>query len=101
MTATAERVGILETKVVHIDEKIDELKVDVKDMHDCLDRTRNCLMDELKTMSAKSTEAHGDLANKISELENSKNRFIFMFAGGVAVFGWVTGHFEILSKFFH
>jgi hypothetical protein len=34
-------------------------------------------------------------------LENSKNRVIFMFAGGVAVFGWVTGHFDLLIKFFH
>ena len=101
MSSTTERVGILETKVIHIDEKIDELKVDVKDMHDCLDRTRDCLMAELKTMSNNSTDAHEELASKIADLENSKNRFIFMFAGGVAVFGWITGHFELLVKLFH
>ena len=101
MSSTTERVSVLETKVNHIDGKIDELKVDVKEMHDCLDRTRDCLMEELKSMSDKSTSAHSDLAGKISDLENSKNRVIFMFAGGVAVFGWVTGHFDLLIKFFH
>ena len=52
-------------------------------------------------MSDKSMDAHSELASKISDLENSKNRVIFMFAGGVAVFGWVTGHFDLLIKFFH
>ena len=101
MSSTTERVGVLETKVNHIHEKIDDLKTDVKEMHDCLDRTRDCLMEELKSMSNKSMDAHSDLASKISDLENSKNRVIFMFAGGVAVFGWVTGHFDLLIKFFH
>ncbi|MFZ9610542.1 MAG: hypothetical protein ACO294_07550 [Methylococcales bacterium] len=100
MASTSERVGILETKVVHIDEKIDELKVDVKDMHDCLDRTRDCLMTELKSMSEKSTNAHSELASKISSLEKDKNKIVFLFAGGVAAFGWITGHIELLIKLF-
>jgi len=39
MATTAERLGIVETKVQNLDEKIDHLKTDVKDVHDCLDRT--------------------------------------------------------------
>jgi hypothetical protein len=47
---TQERVSVLETKVEAIDEKLDDLKVDVRDMHDCLDRTRdevNVKLDEM------------------------------------------------------
>ena len=98
MSTTIERVSVLEVKVTHVDQKIDELKVDVKEMHDCLDRTRNTVMDELKIMSSISTEAHAELAKKISSLEKDKSKVIFMFAGGVAVFGWLTGHFDLLLK---
>jgi hypothetical protein len=41
MPTTVERIGIVETKVENLNEKMDHLKVDVKDMHDCLDRTRD------------------------------------------------------------
>ena len=50
MTTTAERIGIVETKVQNLDEKLDDLKVDVKDMHDCLDKTRNGLTEKLDEM---------------------------------------------------
>jgi uncharacterized coiled-coil protein SlyX len=98
MSTTIERVSVLEVKVTHVDQKIDELKVDVKEMHDCLDRTRDTVMDELKIMSSISTEAHAELAKKISSLEKDKSKVIFMFAGGVAAFGWLTGHFDLLLK---
>ena len=39
MATTVERLGIVETKVANLNEKIDDLKVDVRDVHDCLDRT--------------------------------------------------------------
>jgi hypothetical protein len=69
-------------------------------MHDCLDRTRDTVMAELKCMSSSSSEAHAELASKISSLEKDKNKVIFMFAGGVAAFGWLTGHIDLLVKLF-
>jgi len=47
MATTAERLGVVETKVHNLDEKLDDLKVDVKDVHDCLDRTRDSLTGQL------------------------------------------------------
>ena len=41
LATVPERVSVLETKVDNIEEKLDDIKVDVKDMHDCLDRTRD------------------------------------------------------------
>ena len=40
MATTTERLGIVETKVENLGEKLDDIKVDVKEMHDCLDRTQ-------------------------------------------------------------
>ena len=39
-----ERVGVVETKVESIKEQIIDLKGDVKEMHDCLDQTRDCVL---------------------------------------------------------
>jgi hypothetical protein len=45
-----ERVSVLETQVENINEKLVDLKVDVKEMHDCLDLTRDAVMAELSKM---------------------------------------------------
>ena len=47
MPTQAERLGIVETKVENLDSKLDDLKLDVKEMHDCLDKTRYLLADKL------------------------------------------------------
>ena len=39
LSTLPERVGVLETRVENINEKLVDLKADVKEMHDCLDRT--------------------------------------------------------------
>ena len=50
MATSQERIGVLETKVEGINEKIDTLKIDVKEMHDCLDKTRDDLSAKLDKM---------------------------------------------------
>jgi dsDNA-specific endonuclease/ATPase MutS2 len=94
MAAVAERVGVLETKVQHIDEKIDGIKVDVKDMHDCLDRTRDDLKQTLTEMRSESTNQHNELAGKINEIEKFKNKWMYLILGAAAALGW-AGHFDL------
>ncbi len=115
MASQAERLGIVETKVQHIDEKIDDLKVDVKDMHDCLDRTRDGLNERLDQMieeyranrdrfyehannlhKAEKAE-HAELAAKIDSLEKFKSKWTYLALGGVAVMGWVSGHIDQIA----
>jgi uncharacterized coiled-coil DUF342 family protein len=116
-----ERVSVLETKVDNIDEKVGDLKVDVKDMHDCLDRTRDQLDAKLETMldeyrdnrtrfyehanklHAEGTAQHTELANKLNELEKQKHKFTLYIMMGLAFAagaGWV-GHIDakVLLKF--
>lgn len=107
-----ERVSVLETKVENIDEKLSELKADVKEMHDCLDNTRDLLADKLEKMQeeyransnkyfdhadklhAEDVATHGKLADRIGELEKIKNKYttyamvLLAFTAGT---GWL-GH---------
>ena len=91
-----ERVSVLETKVDNIEEKLDDIKVDVKDMHDCLDRTRDGIMSELQAMNKNSCEQHAELAGKIGELEKFKQKWM-MYVMILLAFGAGTGWFDKLD----
>jgi uncharacterized coiled-coil DUF342 family protein len=113
---TQERVSVLETKVEAIDEKLDNLKVDVKDMHDCLDRTRDGLTEKLDDMLGEyrstrdkfyahaedlhkqQTAQHHELAAKISDLEKFRAKWTYLGLGGVAVIGWISAYWETVVK---
>jgi hypothetical protein len=94
LNTVPERVSVLEIKVENIDNKLDEIKVDVKDMHECLDRTRDGVMEQLEKMQEESTTQHNELAGKIKDLEQFRQKWVYMIAGGIAVAGFTAGHFE-------
>ena len=119
MPTTQERLGIVETKVQNLTEKVDDLKTDVKDVHDCLDRTRDQLDNKLDTMLAEYREsrekyylrldqmedeakiAHGALESKISNLEKVKNKYTVYGIAALAFLagaGWMTN--DNLHKLF-
>jgi uncharacterized coiled-coil DUF342 family protein len=100
MATTTERLGVVETKVENLSEKIDDIKVDVRDMHDCLDRTREDLKSQLKEMYDASCSQHAELAKKLSALEKIREKTMWMVAGGVAVAGIFSGHLDKLLAFF-
>ena len=98
MATTAERLGIVETKVQNLDEKLDDLKVDVKDMHDCLDKTRNGLTDKLNEMYDASCSQHSALAKEISALKSQRDKWVWTVAGGLVVLSWASAHADTLGK---
>ena len=92
MATTAERLGIVETKVENLNEKLDDIKTDVKDMHDCLDKTRDGVMSKLDEMYGASCQQHDQLANKIKELEKIKTKYTtyaVMALAFIAGAGWI------------
>ena len=101
MASTVERIGIVETKVENLSEKLDDLKGDVKEMHDCLDKTRDDLKSQLETMYNASCEQHAELAKKIGNLEQIRQKMIWMVAGAVAFAGILSGHFDKIISFIH
>ena len=117
-----ERVSVLETQVENISEKLIDLKSDVKDMHDCLDQTRELLADKLEKMQeeyransikyfehseklhAADGVVHDKMDNRLSDLEKTKNKYtmyamvLLAFAAGT---GWLDSvQFPHLLKFF-
>jgi SMC interacting uncharacterized protein involved in chromosome segregation len=104
MATVAERVGVLETKVTHVDEKIDDIKIDIKDMHDCLDNTRDSLVNTLSSMRTEATTQHNELAAKIVEMEKAKDKLMLYGAIGAAFIagaGWSGAiNFPMIVKFF-
>ncbi len=103
LTALPERVAVVETKVINIEEKLDELKVGVRDMHDCLDNTRDLLTEKLSEMSLASDAQHSDLYQKINELERVKSKFTMYAMVGLAFAagaGWINAiNFPHILKF--
>lgn len=116
-----ERVGIVETKIENITEKLTDLKSDVKEMHDCLDQTRDTVVAQLhmmtdeyrtnatkyyehaNTLNAQQSAQHAELAGKIGELEKIKNKYTMYamvalaFAAGT---GWLNAtNFPHILKF--
>ena len=98
MATTLERLGIVETKVANLDEKLDDLKNDVKEMHDCLDKTRDTLSGQLDKMYDASCEQHAALGKELKELKRDRDRFIFTMAGVIAALGLLSGHADKIFK---
>ena len=103
LAALPERVAVVETKVDQIEEKLDELKVGVRDMHDCLDNTRDLLAEKLSEMSTASEAQHQDLYKKINELEKVKSKVVMYSMVGLAFAagaGWINAiNFPHVLKF--
>ena len=92
MATTLERLGIVETKVENLNEKLDDLKGDVKDMHDCLDKTRDTIEAKLEVMYQASCTQHAEMNKKISAMEKLKDRWTFTVAGVLVAVGWISAH---------
>ena len=109
-----ERVSVLETQVENINEKLVDLKADVKEMHDCLDQTRDLLADKLEKMQeeyrlnsgkyfehadklhAEDVITHEKMGSRIGELEKLKNKYT-MYAMVALAFAAGTGWLNAVS----
>jgi len=72
-------IAVLQVQVKNIEEKIGEIKMDLKAIHDSLDANAEETRQMLKTMREQDLKEHGELASKISVLE--KWRWMMMGAG--------------------
>jgi lipid II:glycine glycyltransferase (peptidoglycan interpeptide bridge formation enzyme) len=104
MATVAERVSVVEVQVINLDEKLDNIKVDVKELHNCLDRTGESLSKTLADMRTEATNQHNELACKIKDLEKQKQKLMTYGMIGLAFIaglGW-TGQLNIMTitKFF-
>ena len=97
MATVAERVSVLETKVENFDEKFDDIRQDIT-------TNQTSLIGTLKEMRDASTTQHADMAAKIKDLQQIKDKWMkygmiaLAFAAGA---GWIGNpNMATLLKFF-
>ena len=74
-------IAVLQFQVKSLEEKIGELKLDLKALHEAIESNAEETRQMLKSMREQDVKEHGELANKISALE--KWRWMLMGAGVV------------------
>ena len=85
MATVAERVSVIETKIDNFDEKFDDIKQDITN-------NQSSLISTLKEMRDSSTSQHAEMAAKIKDLQQIKDKWIkysmiaLAFAAGA---GWI------------
>ena len=72
-------IAVLQIQVKNLEEKIGELKVDLKALHDMIEANAEETRKMLKSMREQDVKEHSELASKISVLE--KWRWMMMGAG--------------------
>lgn len=101
-----ERIGILEERTTNIGVRLDEVRQEVKEMHDCLDRTRDLLDAKMESMlmeyrqnrdnfytkldehNRTNTQGHQEMMTKINDLERAKNKVTII---GIALAAFIAG----------
>jgi len=76
-------IAVLQVQFRNLDGKIDDLKSEVKDLHECLDRNMDETKIILKEFQESNKKSHDELAEKISGIEKIK----WMLMGAAAVLG--------------
>jgi chromosome segregation ATPase len=74
-------IAILQVQVKNIEQDVSEIKSNLKDMHEFIDRNASETREMLKEMREEDTRAHRELGAKITALE--KWRWMLMGAGVV------------------
>ena len=92
MPSMVERMSVVETQVVNLAEKIDDIKSDVKVNHEDIKL-------QLKTMYDASCTQHAELAKKLSEVEKFKNKWIYLVTGGAVAVAFVLSHLDSIKTF--
>lgn len=72
-------IAVLQVQVGNVEEKVAEIKVDLKELHDCVDRHAESYQALIKEYHGQNVAEHKSLSNKISVLE--KWRWMIMGAG--------------------
>jgi chromosome segregation ATPase len=88
----SERLGVVETKVENLNEKLDDIK-------ETITENKKEVSEQLDKMYRASCEQHEELGRKFSELEKFKNKWSYLVMGAIAALGWAAGHTGALNLF--
>ena len=116
MPTMEERIGVVETKVEHLNEKVDNIKEEVKetkqsialnhesvmkkldDMEEKYEQNRDIFYEKLDRRKEAEDEAHKNLSKKISELQEFKMKWVYIVSGVAIAIGWIGAHGDAVIK---
>ena len=105
MPTVAERVSVVEVQITNLDEKIDDIKTDVSSLGAGINYRLDTMYDASCNQHAELAKSikttHQELDTKIAELQQFKQKWMYMILGGIAVLGFVSGHFDTIVKMFY
>jgi chromosome segregation ATPase len=82
-------IAVLQVQINNIETKINDLKADLKEVHDCLDKNAEETHRLIKELQESNSDSHKAISDKVSALE--KWRWMMMGAGMViGSFGFDT-----------
>jgi septation ring formation regulator EzrA len=81
-------IAVLQVQFTNLNEKVDDLKLDLKDVSDSIDRHMGSITQSFNEFKADNKEQHQIVEDKISDLE--KWRYTIM--GGAAALGALGFH---------
>ena len=82
-------IAVLQVQINNIETKINDLKADLKEVHECLDKNSEETHQLIKELQESNSESHKAISEKVSALE--KWRWMMMGAGMViGSFGFDT-----------
>jgi len=76
-------IAVLQIQVQNLDEKIDDLKSEMRDLHECLDRNMVETKEILKHFQNSTQASHDELSDKFASMEKIK----WMLMGAAAILG--------------
>lgn len=87
-------IAVLQVQVSNLDEKVDELKSELKEIHECIEKNNESTLAMLKEFKDSNQESHNSLAEKVSALE----KWRWMIMGAAIVLG--AAGFQTVSMIF-
>ena len=89
VNSSGTEIAVLQVQVTNIETKINDLKADLKEVHDCLDKNAEETHRLIKELQESNSDSHKAISDKVSALE--KWRWMMMGAGMViGSFGFDT-----------
>lgn len=88
---TETEVAVLQVQVQTLDEKVDEIKSELKELRHSMDKGSEATLNLLKEFQTSNQSQHDELSGKVETLE--KWRWMLMGAAALAgAMGWQTIH---------
>jgi FtsZ-binding cell division protein ZapB len=76
-------IAVLQVQVTNLDEKVEEVKVDIRDLRHAIEKGSEDTLNQIKELQASNSDSHEKLAERVAALDKLR----WMLLGAAAVGG--------------